>query len=155
MRIAHDTIVMVADGEKSLIFRNEGDERYPVLETLSRNEQSHPPSREQGRDKPGRTAASVGARRSSYSQTDRHQHAEDRFAAQAAWALEEAAAVAAGGIIVLAPPRTLGVLRQHWGRRTREKLLAEIDKNLTHHTTDHVITAIAAEPVTTSSGGGQ
>ncbi len=154
MRIAHDTIVMVADGEKSLFFRNEGDERYPELATLARTEQSHAPSREQGSDAPGRTAASAGARFSRYSETDWHQQAEDRFAVQTARELEKAAAAAAG-IIVLAPPRTLGVLREHWGRRTREKLLAEIDKDLTHHTTDQVITAIAAEPVATSSGGSQ
>jgi len=154
MRIAHDTIVMVADGEKSLLFRNEGDERYPVLATLARTEQSHPPSREQGSDAPGRTAASAGHGRSAMEETDWHQQAEDRFAVQTARELEKAAAAAAG-IIVLAPPRTLGVLRQHWGRRTREKLLAEIDKDLTHHTTDQVITAIAAEPVATSSGGSQ
>ena len=155
MRIAHDTIVMVADGEKSLLFRNEGDERYPVLATLAHTEQSHPPSREQGSDAPGRTAASAGARFSRYSETDWHQQAEDRFAVQTARELEKAAAAAAAGIIVLAPPRTLGVLRQHWGRRTREKLLAEIDKDLTHHTSDQVITEIAAEPVPTSSGGSQ
>jgi protein required for attachment to host cells len=154
MRIAHDTIVMVADGEKSLFFRNEGDERYPVLATLARTEQSHAPSREQGSDAPGRTAASAGTRFSRYSETDWHQQAEDRFAVQTAREVEKAAAAAAG-IIVLAPPRTLGVLREHWGRRTREKLLAEIDKDLTHHTTDQVITAIAAEPVATSSGGSQ
>ncbi len=146
MKIPHGTIVMVADGEKWLLFRNEGDEKYPVLETLSHEESPSPTTREAGSDRPGRTAASIGDRHSGYAETDWHEQDQERFAIHAAEMLEAAATVRDAGIVVLAPPRTLGVLRKHWGRRSRAGLLAEIDKDLVHRTTDDVIAAIAAEP---------
>ena len=31
MKIAHGTLVMAADGQKALLLRNEGDEKYAVL----------------------------------------------------------------------------------------------------------------------------
>ncbi|MGZ3172102.1 MAG: host attachment family protein [Croceibacterium sp.] len=146
MKIAHDTLVMVADGEKMMLFRNEGDEKYPVLQTVSEVEQPHAPTREEGSDRPGRTMSSTGSRRSAYGDTDWHQQDEDHFAVSAAKALEKRATGLDAGIVVLAPPRTLGVLRKHWGRQTRARLLAEIHKDFTHHTTDDVIAAITAEP---------
>jgi len=146
MKIAHGTLVMAADGEKLLLFRNEGDEKYPVLETLLHQEHPHAATREQGSDQPGRSFSSTESRRSSYGETDWHQQDEDRFAVHAAEALEKAAAGIGAGIVVLAPPRTLGVLRKHWGRQTRARLLAEIDKDLTHHKTDDMLAAIAIEP---------
>lgn len=147
MKIAHDTIVMVADGEKLLLFRNEGDEKYPVLQTLSHEESPSPATHEEGSDKPGRMISAGGTRRSSYGNTDWHQQDEDRFAIHAARVAENAASTTDAGIIIMAPPRTLGVLRKHWGPRTRERLLAEIHKDLTHHMTEDVIAAIAAEHV--------
>lgn len=146
MKIAHGTLVMAADGEKVLLFRNEGDEKYPVLETVLHQEQPHAAAREQGSDEPGRSFSSTGTQRSSYGETDWHDQDEERFAVHAAELLEKAAAGTEAGIVVVAPPRTLGVLRKHWGRKTRARLLIEIDKDLTHHMTDDLITAIASEP---------
>ena len=153
MKITHGTLVLAADGEKMLLFRNEGDEKYPVLKTVSHETGSAASTHEQGSDRPGRSFSSNGARRSSYSETDWHQQSEERFAIHAALALENAAASTEAGIVVLAPPRTLGILRQHWGSRTRERLLAEIDKDLVHRTTDDVIAAIAAEKPQAESQG--
>jgi protein required for attachment to host cells len=146
MKIAHGTLVMVVDGEKLLLFRNEGDEKYPVLESIAHEEHPAPATHAQGSDSPGRTAASVGSRRSGYGDTDWHGRDEERFAVHAAEVLEKAALQADVGIVVLAPPRTLGVLRKHWGRRTRAWLVAEIDKDFTHRMSDDVVEAIAAEP---------
>ncbi len=146
MKIAHGTLVMAADGEKLLLFRNEGDEEYPVLETLLQLEQPHAATRELGSDRPGRSISSLGDRRSSYGETDWHQQSEERFAVHAAELLEKAATGIDTGIVVLASPRTLGVLRKHWGRQTRARLLAEIDKDFTHRMTDDMLAAIAIEP---------
>lgn len=146
MKIAHGTLVMVADGEKLLLFRNEGDEKYPVLESIAHEENPAPSTHAQGSDTPGRTAASMGSRRSGYGDTDWHGQDEERFAIHAAEVMEKTALQADVGIVVLASPRTLGVLRKHWGRRTHAQLIAEIDKDFTHRMTDDVIEAIAAEP---------
>jgi protein required for attachment to host cells len=145
MKIAHGTLVMVADGAKLLLFRNEGDEKFAVLETLDHARQDNPSTAEQGDDSPGRSFARFGESRSSYEETDLHQQREDAFARHAAGLLEDAAQAHSGaGIVVIAAPRTLGELRRNYGRATSERLVAEIDKVLTDHTTDDIAAAIAA-----------
>ena len=145
MQIEHGTLVLVADGAQALVFRNEGDAKYPVLETLSHARHDNPASREQGSDAPGRTHSSNDARRSSYGETDWHQQAEDDFARHAAEILESAASAHAGrGIVIVAAPRTLGALRKHYGRTTGPRVVTEIDKDLVGHTTDDIIAVLMA-----------
>jgi len=145
MMIGHDTLVLVADGSRLLLFRNEGDETFPVLETLAHEAATRAATHEQGADAPGRTHASVGAHRSSYGETDWHQQSEDRFARRAAELLEQAASNHTDApIVVAAAPRTLGELRKHYGPETTRRLQAEIDKDLAHLTTDGIVEAILA-----------
>lgn len=144
MKIAHGTLVMAIDGSKMLLFRNEGDEKYIVLDTLSHEEVKDPASRELGTDAPGRTFSSVGNRRSAYEETDWHDQAEERFAIAGAEQLERAATGEKGDIVVLAAPRTLGQLRKHWGRETKARLTAEIAKDVVHKDWEGIARAIAA-----------
>ncbi|QKG70397.1 baeRF12 domain-containing protein [Erythrobacter mangrovi] len=145
MQVEHGTIVLVADGAKLLLFRNEGDRKYAVLETLSHDAIEDAPTREHGTDTPGRTQSSIGDRRSSYGEPDWHSRSEDDFARHAAALCEQtAAAHPEAGIVVIATPRTLGELRKYYGRETARRLLAEIDKDLASHTTDDVIATLAA-----------
>ena len=131
MHLPHNSFVLVADGKKSLFFRNEGDAEF--LNLIVEREQDHPDAkdREIKTGAPGRTFASVGAGRSAYQETDFHQQAEDRFAAGTAgmltaWALENEA----DKLVVVAPPRTLGELRKHYPRHFEKRLLAELAKDL-------------------------
>ena len=55
MKVAHGMLVMVADGEKLLLFRNEGDEKYPVLNTVLHEERSSAATHELGSDRPRRS----------------------------------------------------------------------------------------------------
>lgn len=144
MKIAHGTIVMALDGQKMLLFRNEGDRKYAVLETLGREDLDNPASRAQGSDAPGRAFSSTGDRRSVYSETDWHRQAEERFAAEGARRLERLAASTDGGIVVVAPPRTLGVLRKQRSEAIERRIVAEIGKDLVHHDTDDIAAAIEA-----------
>lgn len=144
MHIANGTLVMAIDGAKMLLFRNDGDEKYPVLTTLAHQEIESLSSTERGTDAPGRTFSSGSDRRSGYGETDWHQQAEDRFAAEAAARLQAVAAEEKGGIVIIAPPRLLGELRKHYDAAVEGCLLAEIDKDLVRHVTDDVIEAIAA-----------
>ncbi|WP_163365778.1 baeRF12 domain-containing protein, partial [Enterobacter asburiae] len=66
----HNAYVLVCDGRKALFLRNEGDAQYLNLKTEQVFEHDNPPTREQGSDKPGRSYASVGERRSAMEQTD-------------------------------------------------------------------------------------
>lgn len=143
MKIAHGTIVMAADGKKAVLFRNEGDEKYAVLETITHDVIDNPATRDAGSDRPGRSFSSVGSRRSAYGDTDWHSQAEDDFARRAADRLEEATQDNEAGVVIVAPPRFLGSLRDQLGARVKRRLLAEINKDLVHHETDDIAAAIA------------
>lgn len=145
MKIENGTLVMVVDGAKLLLFRNDGDAKYPVLTTLQHEEVADPASREQGSDAPGHVRQSTGSRSSSYEETDWHSQAEDRFADHGAEVLEKAAAAAPDAdVLVMAAPRTLGELRKHYGRVTSSRLAGEIAKDMTGHTTDDIVEVIAS-----------
>ena len=131
MQIPHDSFVLVADGRKSLFFRNEGDGEFPNLVVESAD--SHPDSkdREIKSDGPGRAFASNGAGRSAYEETDFHQQEEDRFAAATAEMLKAGALRNDyEALVVIAPPRTLGELRKHYHKEVERRLVAEVPKDL-------------------------
>lgn len=147
MRIAHGTIVLAADGTKALLLRNEGDEKFTVLQTLSHEETENPPTRATGSDQPGRSFSSTDARRSGYTETDWHRQAEERFARRAVGLLaEEAANDGDAGLVILAPPRFLGQLRERLTKSLRDRLRAEIDKDFAHRDVDDIAQAIARHP---------
>ena len=145
MQIPHNAHVLVADGQKMLFFRNEGDADFPKLEVEKKREEENPPDREQGTDSPGRgfTAAGrppseggtrMGANhRSAYSETDFHQLQEDRFAADTAEMLKKKAlANEFDHLIVVAPPKTLGELRKHYHKEVETRIAGEVAKDLTN-----------------------
>lgn len=143
MRVPHDAIVLVADGRKLLMLRNEGDGLRPNLQVERKEEQENPANGVQASDAPGRSFQSVGARRSAYEETDFHQLEEDRFAADAA-ALLKARALRNEfeSLIIVAPPRTLGELRKHYHKEVSDRLRAEIAKDLTRHTVPQIEEAL-------------
>jgi len=131
VKISHGEWVLVCDGTKALVLENAGDEKFPNLKTKEVYEQEDPSTHEQGTDAPGRSINSVDARRSAMEQTDWHLQAEQRFLQRVARHLD--AAVNAGeakSLIIVAPPRALGVLRQAYSHNMRAALRAEIDKDL-------------------------
>jgi protein required for attachment to host cells len=131
VKIAQGEWVLVCDGAKALVLENVGDEKFPNLKTKEVYEQDDPKTHEQGTDAPGRSINSIDARRSSMEQTDWHDQAEHRFLEGLAGHLD--AAVNSGrakSLIVVAPPRALGVLRQAYSHNLRAVLRAEIDKDL-------------------------
>jgi protein required for attachment to host cells len=131
VKIAQGEWVLVCDGAKALVLENVGDEKFPDLKTREVYEQEDPKTREQGTDAPGRSINSIDARRSAMEQTDWHDQAEHRFLAGLADHLD--AAVNSGqakSLIVVAPPRALGVLRKAYSNNLRAVLRAEIDKDL-------------------------
>ncbi len=130
LKIREGDWVVVCDGAKALILENAGDGMHPNLKTKEVHEQADAKTHEQGTDAPGRSVNSVGARRSAMEQTDWHEQDEQRFLCKLAGRLD--AAVTAGetkAVIVVAPPRALGVLRQAYSDGLRGAVRAEIDKD--------------------------
>ncbi|MGN6279461.1 MAG: host attachment family protein [Sphingomonas sp.] len=144
MLVPHDAFVVVADGRKMLFFRNDGDAAYPNLVVERVREQDNPPNRDQATDGPGTSFSSVGNGRSSYEETDFHQLEEDRFAAETADRLRKRAlANNFEKLIIIAPPRTLGELRKHYHKEVSDRLIAELDKDLTGHPVKEIESALA------------
>jgi protein required for attachment to host cells len=139
MRVPHNTFVVVADGEKMLFFRNEGDAEYLKLAIERKREQDNPPDRDQKSSAPGRTFDSASSGRSAYAETDFHQLEEERFAAETADMLKKRALRNEyDQLIVVAPPRTLGELRKHYHKEVEKRLAGEIAKDLTGHPVDEI-----------------
>ena len=130
VRIRAGDWVVVCDGAKALILENVGDAKFPNLKTREVHEQTDAKTHEQGTDAPGRSINSIDARRSAMEQTDWHGQAEQRFLTDLAKRLDKA--VTAGetkALIIVAPPRALGVLRQAYSNGLRDAIRAEIDKD--------------------------
>ena len=131
LKIRQGDWVVVCDGKKALLLENVGDEKFVNLKTREVREHADPKTHELGTDEPGRAFSSVGSGRSAVEQTDWHVQEENRFLQKLAGHLE--AAVNAGeakSLIVVAPPRALGVLRQAYSHNLRAAVRAEIDKDL-------------------------
>lgn len=146
MKIAYGTILLVTDGSKMLVMRNEGDALYPELSVIKHREIDNPPNRQQLTDAPGVSVSSVGSIRNSYQQADTHQLRENHFAVEAAAALAEAAAGHDVDIIVIAPPATLHVLRDHYTPAVEKRLIAEVDKDLVKHPSAEIVRLLTDWP---------
>ena len=145
MQIPHDAAVLVCDGEKLLWLRNQGDADYPNLEVEGKRKDDNPPDRELTANRRGRVQESAGQGRSAYEETDFHQLAEDRFAADAAEMLKDRAFKNEyEKLIVVAPPRTLGEMRKHYHVEVEQRLIGEVDKELTGHPLDEIEKIIKA-----------
>ena len=157
MLVPHNAFVLVADGRKMLFFRNDGDAAYPNLKVETAQEHPNSKDIDQKTDKAGRAsssqtgsgapavaqggsnhAAGGGAQfapaRGTMGETDYHQQEEDRFAAETAAMLNKRALAGEfESLIIVAPPKTLGELRKHYGKQLSERIAGELAKDLTGH----------------------
>ena len=123
--------VVVCDGKKALVLENVGDEKFLNLKTRQVFDHPDEKTREIGTDAPGRSFNSVGHGRSAMEQTDWHEQEEERFLRRLSDHLDsEVKAGRTKSIVLVAPPRALGVLRPTYSHDLRKAVLAEIDKDL-------------------------
>jgi protein required for attachment to host cells len=135
--------VLVTDGARAIILRNEGDAAHPELRTVRAYSQDNPPTHEQGADKPGRMNDSLG-RRSAMEAADYHRLAEDRFVGAIADIMDDD--LKAGEyetIIVVAPPISLGEYRKAASPGVAKATLHELNKDLTKHSTADISKIVA------------
>ena len=145
MREPRSTLwVAIADGAKALIAVNEGTRLRPSLRILKKTELDNPPAREQGSDRPGRMPDTGTGQRSAMEETDWHDFAEERFAADFARMLNEAAAAGRfDKLVLIAPDRALGRLRPALDRTVADRLVAEHHKDLTKHPVPEIESVLA------------
>jgi len=130
MILPHKLLVLVADGGRMLLLRNDGDARTPRLAVLEHRDCPAPANRDLFADAPGRSFSSHSPTRSAYDEGDAHAAHEHGFLAAAAAALADHVAADTPGIVVAADPVSLGYLRAHYPPRVAELVLAELDRDL-------------------------
>jgi len=145
MRLPHNSFVVVADGEKMLFFRNEGDAEFPQLIVERNREQENPLDRDQKTDLTGRSTAGAGPGQNSYGEVDFHRLEKDRFAHETAemlkrWALRNDL----GDVVIVAPPKTLGELRKHYHKEVEKRIVGEIPKDYTNMPIEEIEKALLA-----------
>jgi protein required for attachment to host cells len=142
--LTNGTWVLVADGEKALFLRNDGDADYPVLSVMREETHDNPQTREQGTDKPGRFNKGPSAQRSAVQETDWHQLEKERFASDLAERLYK---MAHSGrfdrLIVAASPKVLGDLRREMHREVTDRIVADAPLTLTNHPIDEIARRVA------------
>ena len=78
--LKHGLWVVVADGEKALFLKNEGDAKFPDFQVVQEMEQENRATREQGVERPGRYSDGPSAHKSAFQETDWHRLNKERFA---------------------------------------------------------------------------
>tara|TARA_R110000737_G_scaffold343201_1_gene368955 strand:+ start:38 stop:493 length:456 start_codon:yes stop_codon:yes gene_type:complete len=137
--LPHKAWVLVADGEKALFLRNVTDEEDPFLQVIRKEEQDNPKDTEQSANRPGRVSDNGPGQRSALDDTDWHELAKERFAADLAQMLYERVHRGAfEHIALIAPPKTLGELRQALHKEVSDRVIAEVPKTLTNHPIEEI-----------------
>jgi protein required for attachment to host cells len=132
VHVPTNALVLVGDGRRALFLRNRGTPRHIELITEREMSQDNPPNREQGSDRPGRYLGADRVSRSAFEQTDWHQQAEKRFAAEIADTLYRMAHTQRfEELVLVAPPKLLGDLRAALHSEVTERIVAELPKDLT------------------------
>jgi protein required for attachment to host cells len=135
MPLANNALVLVTDGRKTLFFRNEGDENQIDLRTEDFDEREDAKDRDLRSDAPGTTAQSAGFGRVAYEETDFHQLEEDRWAVAAAEQVNKRVlANEFDALAIIAPPKTLGMIRKKLHKEAERRLVCEIPKEMTGRT---------------------
>jgi len=131
--LEHRAWVLICDGAKAILAENAGDTAAPNLEVREAFGHPDPATREQGTDRPGRKFASVGDMRSTTEQTDFHEQAEEKFLREVASRLEhDVGERHIESLVVVAPPRAIGVLRRAFSPRVKNIVRHEVEKDYVH-----------------------
>ena len=123
--------VLVCDGSKALLFQNAGDAQAINLKAADVQFEPHVPTHDLGAERPGRVYESLDGRRSSMEATDYHEVAEAQFLGRVADRLDEVVRTRkVKHLVVVAPPKAMGILRGRITDGVRKVVAAEIVKDL-------------------------
>jgi protein required for attachment to host cells len=137
--IPANALVLVSDGRRARLLRNQGTPRNPQLIIEHSLEQVNPPTREQGTDRPGRKPGTDGVSKGAIEQTDWHQQQEERFAAELAEMLYKLGhAGRYEELVVVAPPKMLGDLRANFHNEVSSAIVAEVPRDLTNYSVPEI-----------------
>ncbi len=143
--IGHKSWVIVCDGAKALFLRNDGDAGLVNLTVVDHQSQPDEATRDLGSDRPGRVHQSQGAGRSAMEDTDWHEQAEADFLKDVAGKIQKLVqSHEIKAMILIAPPKALGILRQELASLPDGVVRAEVDKDLVKMTVPEIEKHLAA-----------
>jgi protein required for attachment to host cells len=133
LRIPNKSWILVCDGQKALLLRNEGHPDLLNLKPIEIHWEPHPRTAELGTDAPGRSFQSHAAGgRSAYEATDFHAQDEAQFLQKITRIIDAAASEKKlKHLVLVAPPHALGLVRESLTPAARALILAEVPKELT------------------------
>lgn len=133
MKVPHKAWVLVADGERFVVFENHGDAELIDLRVVDNEHILNPADHLQGTDRPGRMSDRSPGHKSAVEETNWHVLEKQHFAETTAGKLNDwALGKKFNDLVVIADPRTLGSLRPRYSPPVKAKLRKELDKDLTH-----------------------
>lgn len=133
MKLPHKAHVALVDGESFTLFRNDGQIFEPRLVEVEK------PDLEVTNFSAGVRHQDSGRKPDS---TDLDELAHGAAAAE--WLNAKAIAGGIESLLIIADPKTLGEMRQHYHVELNQRLVGEIDKTLTGQSTDRIAAAIVA-----------
>ena len=122
MKVPQNAHVVVANGEKFLLLKNTGQPFEPKLERIAN------PDLLLTNFSAGIRHQDPAGQRSGSTDIDELAHG----AAIAEWLNDKALKNDLGEVVVIADPRTLGQIRQHYHTKTEKQVVGELDKDLTN-----------------------
>lgn len=132
MALPHQALVLVADGKKLLFLRNHGDKNRIDLRTEAHDEREDRKNSNIKTDAPGVMKQRFGDGRPAMGETDFHQQEEDRWAKDAADELKtRALRNDFEALVLIAPPKVLGVLRKELHKEVERRVVLTLNKEMT------------------------
>jgi protein required for attachment to host cells len=123
--------IVVADGSHARILANRGPGTGLTLVAEHNSAEARAQTSELGSERPGRTHESASAARHAVEpRVDWHRQEKERFVARVAGELT-AARDQFDALILVAPPRVMGELRRELDGQLKDKISAELQKDLT------------------------
>jgi len=133
MKLKTSTHVIIADSEKYLILRNQGDEDIIDLRVVDSETRENPPTHEQGTDRPGRFP-SPNSQYSAVSNVDWHLLEKEQSANDLAIRINALAnSNEPFEILLVADAKTLGRVKPLLTPETAGRVSENISKDLTNH----------------------
>src|SRR5215211_5128226 len=132
MALPHNALVLVADGTKALFLRNHGDRNLLDLRTEAHDKRQDRKDREIKTDAPGVARQSFGSNFPTLDEADFHQQEKDRWARDAADELKKRALRNDfEALAIIAPPRTLAILRKELHKEVQRRIVLTCNKEMT------------------------
>lgn len=130
IKIKRGEWVLVLDGQKALLMRNEGDELLPQLATVRALERRANMTRTYVSDARGRVRHRYGVE-SAFEQTDWHDQIEQQFIQSIISYVESLVELRLiQRLLFIAPPRALVFLRAHRSAKLKEATIGELARDL-------------------------